>query len=133
MAPTPTPTVPGYTNTIGAGEVWADADWGDGAHVDVTPQGYASRIVWLIAPSFIEKVTVSMTSRASGRAVSFWWEGNNVPGPGGAPVLDPSTYSRGSGEWARYLSVAYLPSAGCYEIRATWRGGGWHFLIAWGT
>ena len=106
----------------------------------VTPSPYpATKVMWIVGPSYHQPVTLSGHELATGAPV--WFDLSAVGSGPGSPlttaVLNPAAPNRGdtgtaSGTWNIWGILIYFFSAGCYQITAAWTGGSWQVVVAVG-
>lgn len=100
---------------------------------DIThgPHGWYRKILWVVAPGYRQRVTLSGGALRGG--APLWFQiGDHAPST--APVLDPGHPGvPGGGSWgAQFPSYLFIPRAGCYVLQAGWPGGMWRLTFAAG-
>jgi hypothetical protein len=93
-----------------------------------TEYGWFMKVRWVLPPQSPVIATVSGTNRDTGANLHFQL-GDSTPVT--TLQLDPSTrrLSAQDQRWADFQSYVYFPETGCYEITASWEGGGWTVTI----
>lgn len=93
-----------------------------------TEFGWFMKVRWVMPPQSPVIATVSGTNRDTGANLHFQL-GDSTPVT--TLQLDPSTrrLSAQDQRWADFQSYVYFPETGCYEITASWEGGGWSVTI----
>jgi hypothetical protein len=147
----PTNTVPG----VGGKDVWLVAPFylgasggsnlGHGATVELgthspseyTLAGWPVQVMVFVQVDQTQPIT--LTGHDLRTTYSLWFSADaNNPGAidEAAPLatIDPSSVasSTSDGIWKIWFGVLYLPGAGCYQLQASWPGGGWTVTFAAG-
>lgn len=111
-----------------------------------TVHSYSStKVMWVVGPNYAQVVTLS--GREVHTGAPLWFEiypSNSMPISDTTPStyetqaqLDPAAPNRGStdnstGHWNIWGIGMIALTAGCYELDATWSGGGWQAIYAIG-
>jgi hypothetical protein len=104
----------------------------------------STKVMWVVGPNYPLPVTLSGHEVNSG--APLWFEiypSNDIIGGGASSYttqapLDPAEPNRGStdnstGHWNIWGIGIIALTAGCYELDATWSGGGWQAIYAIGS
>jgi hypothetical protein len=99
-----------------------------------SPHGLGQKILWAVRRDFRQTVTLRGWNVRTGKRMLFQFP--TQPGAAGQRVervgiwlpsyqfVLPIGYTA-SIAWHGYPSAWFVPSAGCYFVRAAWKGGGW--------
>jgi hypothetical protein len=116
-----------FAKVVGRSPVWAGG-FDDHVVLPLGPEEAGRRpakIMWAVAPSWRDPITVWVTSR-SGERATF----TSGAGAGGDhAVLDPDDpQARGGAtrpDYLQFRSIVSFPRPGCWFLVAQWRGGSW--------
>jgi len=105
-----------------------------------TRYGWPAPILLVLQSGFTEPVTLSGWDLRDGHPLWFGVVEAGVWGPPTRVVtpftLDPAHLpfdaGGGDGTGAFWYGYAFLPSAGCYALAATWAGGSWQVMVSAG-
>lgn len=97
--------------------------------------GWAVKVVWVVARTIAGPARVSITRFATGRPLAITITGSYAD-RSTAPLLDPARPSHpdvadkpDTHEWGSY---AVFPRAGCYRLDARWPDGSWSLVFSFG-
>jgi len=139
--PTPRSIFGGLGPVVGKAPVWAAGFAGPHAMIPIptsndthTQHGWIWKILWDVGPLFPHQITIRGKNMHTGTPLEFqFFDPDPVVT---SLLLDPNHPNHFSGaagpdykEWGSYL---YIPTAGCYQLEATWPGGQWSFPFAAG-
>jgi len=140
LGPTPRSIFGGLGPVIGKAPVWATGFAGPHAMILIpsydtyTQHGWTWKILWDVGPHFLHQVTIRGKDMHTGTPLRLQFA--NADPIVTSLLLEPNRpdhLGAGAGpsyeEWGSYL---YIPTAGCYQLEATWPGGQWSFLFAAG-
>ncbi len=114
-------------------------------HQDNVHSYSSTKVMWVVGPNYAQVVTLSGHEVHTG--APLWFEiypSNSQPISSSTPStyytqapLDPAAPNRGStdnstGHWNIWGIGLIALTAGCYELDATWSGGGWQAIYAIG-
>jgi hypothetical protein len=122
----------GFTTGTGGGAVLARPG-------EATRVGYGMKVLWVTDPSL--RTTVHVDGSRLGSGVPLWFQPatSNSRTPLNELVLDPSNPSdttlvtAAGSSYLRYPSLIFIPTAGCYSLRAKWSTGSWEAIFASGA
>ena len=139
----------GFIGTVsfqGGAPAWQLGLGSDGIvhlHQDREYSYSSTKVMWVVGPNYPLPVTLSGHEINSG--APLWFEiypSNDIIGGGASSyaiqaILDPAAPNRGSadnstGHWNIWGIGLIALTAGCYELDATWLGGGWQAIYAIG-
>jgi len=97
-----------------------------------TDTGWRIKVLWIVHRDQSDPVVLS-AHRGDGEPV--WFEIAVIgPPPATSAGLDPAHPENVAerGGWKEFPSYVYFPSAGCYTLEASWRGGRWRIGFGFG-
>ena len=93
--------------------------------------GYRIKVLWVVHPRQKAPVTVEGRALATGDPVYFDVGGTGSPEP--SAHLDPDEPGTvPEHDWKEYPSYLFFGRAGCYDLEASWPGGGWRRVFGFG-
>lgn len=111
---------------------------------DPTTGYYDTKVMWVVGPNVSQPVT--LTAPAVQGGTPLWFDvyprngatGNTQDIYGTSALLDPGAPNRGgtdnsTGHWNIWGIGMIALSAGCYDVTASWAGGSWHTIVAFGS
>jgi hypothetical protein len=146
IGPTPTSTPPGVQGTwVGVSPFWLGpylkrdpnlSVWRYATNLPLKGKnGWAVKIIWLVARTIPGPARVSIADFASRRPLSITI-GGSYTNRSTAPLLDPARPSHPdvpskpyTHEWGSYV---VFPRAGCYRVEAQWPQGSWSLVFSFG-
>jgi hypothetical protein len=81
-------------------------------------------MIFLMPPGSTTVATISGKSLTSGAEMRFEIVGREAETAAVLNAADPAIPVQHA-RWTEFPSTAWFPENGCYEITATWEGGGW--------
>lgn len=93
----------------------------------LTPQGWVWRVLLVTNLRYAGPVTV--TGNGPGGSLLFTQDGQTAMTSLTLDTRTPASVLNGWGDWETYI---YLPGPGCYDVRASWPGGGWRLTFSAG-
>jgi len=126
---------------VGGGPVWATLPpvvhiapsiSPNGTINGYTAYGWIWKVIWEVGPNYASPIALRVTQ--SDDQAALWMEVNGSPTK--TPTLDPSHPSHPESalgeDWREWGSYLYIPTAGCYRLKATWPEGSWEVSFAAG-
>jgi len=86
--------------------------------------GFGIRMIFLMPPRSTTIATISGKSLTSGVEMRFEIVGHEAETSAILDAVNPAIPVQHAG-WAEFPATVWFPENGCYEITATWEGGGW--------
>lgn len=113
---------------IGQRPLWLTAD-GPRASYRVDLSGDGVPLSFYVSNTFTHAVTLQGRNIATGSPIGFVAS----PNPPATVLSLNNSYARAAGPYTEWPARAYFPTAGCYELTATWPGGSWTLDVAAGA
>jgi hypothetical protein len=130
IVPLPTPAPDFSPKGIGGDQLWIAMGMGAisapvAEHVAVAGEyGFGIRMIFLMPLGSTTVATLTGKSITSGAPMHVSVVGGDAVTSVILDASDPAIPIQHAG-WAEFPSTAWFPENGCYEITATWEGGGW--------
>lgn len=86
--------------------------------------GFGIRMIFLMPPGSNTVASISGKSLSTGAEMRFEIVGHDAATTASLDAANPAIPVQHAG-WAEFPAAVWFPENGCYEITATWDGGGW--------
>jgi len=126
---------------VGDSPVWVSGFAGPHATVHIqdttwgyTQYGWSVPIFVVLELGYTGLVRLQGRNLGTGLPIQFRVTYKTDPSqrPATSVVLDPKHPSDQEEQWKEWVTIVYIPAAGCYDLVASWAGGQWRVLFAAG-
>jgi hypothetical protein len=97
-----------------------------------TSYGWIWKVIWEVGPNYPNPI--ALRAFRMGDETPLWIDVDGTPTT--TPTLDPAhpshPESKVGDDWREWGSYLYIPTAGCYYLKATWPEGSWETTFAAG-
>jgi len=139
--PTPQHVFSDVGPVLGHAPLWVSGIDGPHATIRLSPYftytqyGWTWKLLWRVSDSSPSPITLQAGPLHNGPLLWFQiGDQNPTTSPTLAPVTpDPAYLTVTNAPWTDFPSYFYIPKAGCYYLKAHWRGGSWRITFAAGV